>query len=137
MVLPCHLLVAMRTCINSIGSCVKLERTHVASSDRLRALSHLHFITSTVVPSAQIVDRPTQGHKFLSRSYVQPQWVIDSANFRVLMPVSLYAPGLVPPPHLSPFVDNEDEGYTPEFANTVKKLQVGVGGSQGSQRRVG
>ncbi|MEW5307646.1 MAG: hypothetical protein WDW36_010025 [Sanguina aurantia] len=71
----------------------------------------------------QVVDRPTQGHRFLSRSYVQPQWVIDSANFRVLMPVSLYAPGLVPPQHLSPFVDNEDEGYTPEFANTVKKLQ--------------
>ncbi|MEW5320307.1 MAG: hypothetical protein WDW38_011389 [Sanguina aurantia] len=46
----------------------------------------------------QVVDRPTQGHRFLSRSYVQPQWVIDSANFRVLMPVSLYAPGLVPPP---------------------------------------
>ena len=31
----------------------------------------------------QVIDRPTQGHRFLSRQYVQPQWVFDSANFRV------------------------------------------------------
>lgn len=30
----------------------------------------------------QVVDRPSQGHRFLSRAYVQPQWVFDSANFR-------------------------------------------------------
>lgn len=29
----------------------------------------------------------------------------------------------MPPPHLSPFVNNEDEGYTPDFATTIKKLQ--------------
>uniref|UniRef100_A0A383W116 Pescadillo homolog n=2 Tax=Tetradesmus obliquus TaxID=3088 RepID=A0A383W116_TETOB len=71
----------------------------------------------------QIVDRPTQGHKFLSRAYVQPQWLFDSINHRVLLPAELYAPGKVPPPHLSPFVDNEAEGYTPEFARTIKQLQ--------------
>ena len=83
----------------------------------------------------QIVDRPTQGHKFLSRSYVQPQWVVDSANHRVLMPLDLYQPGKAPPPHLSPFVDYQQEGYTPDFAVTVQKLQVGFfcggGGGQG------
>jgi pescadillo protein len=72
----------------------------------------------------QVVDRPTQGHRFLSRAYVQPQWVLDCANFRVLLPNALYAPGTRPPPHLSPFVDNDEEGYTPDFALTVKKLQV-------------
>lgn len=41
----------------------------------------------------QVVDRPTQGHRFLARQYVQPQWVFDSANARVLMPVDLYEPG--------------------------------------------
>lgn len=41
----------------------------------------------------QVVDRPTQGHRFLSRDYVQPQWVFDSANARVLMPVDLYEAG--------------------------------------------
>jgi hypothetical protein len=30
----------------------------------------------------------------------------------------------VPPPHLSPFVNNEEEGYTPEWAKQVKQLQV-------------
>lgn len=87
----------------------------------------------------QVVDRPKQGHKFLSRDYVQPQWVFDSANFRVLMPPELYAPGLVPPPHLSPFVSEADgdDGYMPDFAKTIKRLQVGgsVGGCGGRLRR--
>ncbi|KIY92740.1 hypothetical protein MNEG_15224 [Monoraphidium neglectum] len=34
------------------------------------------------------------------------------------MPADLYAPGRAPPPHLSPFVDHEAEGYTPDFAQT-------------------
>lgn len=34
-----------------------------------------------------------QGHRFLNREYVQPQWVFDSANFRVLAPINDYAPG--------------------------------------------
>ncbi|KAL3140127.1 hypothetical protein ABBQ38_004404 [Trebouxia sp. C0009 RCD-2024] len=71
----------------------------------------------------QIVDRPTQGHKFLSRQYVQPQWVFDSANFRVLAQPELYAVGVVPPPHLSPFVQNEEEGYVPDYLQTMLKLQ--------------
>lgn len=71
----------------------------------------------------QVVDRPQQGHQFFSRTYVQPQWVFDSANFRILAPASMYAPGKVPPPHLSPFVNDEEEGYTPDFAKVVKKLQ--------------
>jgi hypothetical protein len=62
--------------------------------------------------------------RFLSRAYVQPQWLFDSINHRVLLPAELYAPGKAPPPHLSPFVDNEAEGYTPEFALKIKQLQV-------------
>ncbi|XP_010251101.1 PREDICTED: pescadillo homolog [Nelumbo nucifera] len=72
----------------------------------------------------QIVDRPTQGHKFLSREYVQPQWVYDCANARIILPVDGYLVGRVPPPHLSPFVDNEAEGYIPEYAETIKRLQA-------------
>jgi len=72
----------------------------------------------------QIVDRPTQGHIFLSREYVQPQWVFDCVNARIILPSEDYMVGRVPPPHLSPFVDNEAEGYIPEYAETIKRLQA-------------
>jgi pescadillo protein len=73
----------------------------------------------------QVVDRPTQGHRFLSREYVQPQWVVDSANFRVLAPTELYVPGKTPPPHLSPFAANDDDAdaYVPDYLSTMRKLQ--------------
>lgn len=72
----------------------------------------------------QIVDRPTQGRRFLSREYVQPQWVFDCINARIILPTEDYFVGRVPPPHLSPFVDNEAEGYVPEYAETIKRLQA-------------
>lgn len=69
------------------------------------------------------MDRPTQGHRHLSREYVQPQWVFDSANWRVLARPSLYAPGRPLPPHLSPFVAAEEEGYVPEYGRQLGALQ--------------
>ncbi|KAL5218729.1 hypothetical protein ABZP36_019413 [Zizania latifolia] len=72
----------------------------------------------------QIVDRPTQSHVFLSREYVQPQWIYDCVNARIVLPTEGYVVGRVPPPHLSPFVDNNAEGYIPEYAETIKKLQA-------------
>uniref|UniRef100_A0A1D2AC54 Pescadillo homolog n=2 Tax=Auxenochlorella protothecoides TaxID=3075 RepID=A0A1D2AC54_AUXPR len=71
----------------------------------------------------QVVDRPRQGHRHLTRAYVQPQWVWDSLNARVHAPVERYAPGLAPPPHLSPFVDAEEEGYVPEYGRTLRALR--------------
>eukprot|EP00252_Welwitschia_mirabilis_P011146 TRINITY_DN2504_c0_g1_i1.p1 TRINITY_DN2504_c0_g1~~TRINITY_DN2504_c0_g1_i1.p1 ORF type:complete len:627 (+),score=164.26 TRINITY_DN2504_c0_g1_i1:273-2153(+) len=71
----------------------------------------------------QVVDRPVQGHKYLARDYIQPQWVYDCVNARVLLPTEEYFLGRVPPPHLSPFVDHEAEGYVPEYALTIKRLQ--------------
>jgi len=75
-----------------------------------------------------VVDRPSvAAARFAPGArLVQPQWAFDSANFRVRMPERLYAPGVAPPPHLSPFVDPEEEGYTPEFYATVRKLQVSL-----------
>ncbi|ERM98465.1 pescadillo homolog isoform X1 [Amborella trichopoda] len=72
----------------------------------------------------QIVDRPTQPHMFLSRDYVQPQWVYDCVNSLIIIPTENYLIGRVAPPHLSPFVDNEAEGYVPEYAETIKRLQA-------------
>ena len=89
---------------------------------------------------AQIVDRPTQGHVYLNRAYVQPQWAVDAANWRVLPDAALYAPGRAPPPHLSPFanVDDDDEGYVPDYARALQALQVRFrccAGCAGSQDR--
>jgi pescadillo protein len=74
----------------------------------------------------QVVDRPAQGHVYLGRAYVQPQWALDAANWRVLPDAALYAPGRAPPPHLSPFanMDDDDEGYVPDYARTLAALQV-------------
>lgn len=72
----------------------------------------------------QVFDRPQLQRKRPKREYVQPQWVVDSANFRVLVDARLYAPGVAPPPHLSPFVDNDEEGYVPEYAGVLQKMQV-------------
>ncbi|KFB43262.1 hypothetical protein ZHAS_00011043 [Anopheles sinensis] len=51
----------------------------------------------------QIVDRPSVGKQYISRDYIQPQWLFDSVNQRKLLPTNKYFIGAVLPPHLSPF----------------------------------
>lgn len=86
------------------------------------------MLNGCIVCWAQVVDRPAQGHRFMGREYVQPQWVFDSLNWRVLVDARLYAPGRAPPPHLSPFANPEDEAgddaYVPEYAKALRKLQA-------------
>ncbi|CAJ1977050.1 unnamed protein product [Sphenostylis stenocarpa] len=73
----------------------------------------------------QIVDREAQGHRFLSRDYVQPQWVYDCVNARIILPTDNYLVGRIPPPHLSPFINYDEEGaYIPDYAKTIKHLQA-------------
>lgn len=61
----------------------------------------------------QVMDRPVLGKLLTNREYVQPQWIVDSLNNLYLLPAASYKPGVPPPPHLSPFVDNTKEGYVP------------------------
>ncbi|CAG9767164.1 unnamed protein product [Ceutorhynchus assimilis] len=62
----------------------------------------------------QIVDRPSMPNQFISRYYIQPQWIFDSINARDLLPVNKYFMGEILPPHLSPFNDPErDQQYIP------------------------
>lgn len=74
-----------------------------------------------------IIDRPAvTGTRVMSIEYVQPQFVFDSINAGVLLPPSLYAPGAKLPPHLSPFVsDEEDGGYRPWFKDVIERLKAG------------
>lgn len=62
----------------------------------------------------QIVDRPKMEKQFLSRYYIQAQWVYDSVNARELLPTEKYVMGCVLPVHLSPFTDNRrSDAYIP------------------------
>ncbi|CAH2058472.1 unnamed protein product [Thlaspi arvense] len=66
-----------------------------------------------------IIDKPSSGHMYLSREYVQPQWIYDCVNALIILPAQKELP-----PHLSPFVDNEAEGYVPEYAEIIRRYQA-------------
>ncbi|XP_062942274.1 pescadillo homolog isoform X4 [Cynocephalus volans] len=73
----------------------------------------------------QIVDRPGQQTPVIGRYYVQPQWVFDSVNARLLLPVAEYFPGVQLPPHLSPFVSEKEGDYIPPEKLKLLALQRG------------
>ncbi|XP_043258369.1 pescadillo homolog [Colletes gigas] len=67
-----------------------------------------------------IVDRPRMPKQYISRYYVQPQWVFDSVNARELLPVEKYLMGCILPPHLSPFsISRHDQVYIPPEQRTL------------------
>ena len=72
-----------------------------------------------------VVDRPIKSVDSSSREYVQPQWVFDCINAQYLLPTSKYAPGVVLPPHLSPFVEDDVEGYVPKYRQEILALVSG------------
>lgn len=57
----------------------------------------------------QIIDRPSIDKKYISRDYIQPQWVFDTINQGKLLPTNKYFMGVALPPHLSPFIDARKE----------------------------
>ncbi|GAA5930209.1 mRNA-binding ribosome synthesis protein NOP7 [Sporobolomyces koalae] len=80
-----------------------------------------HILDRAVVPSA--ANHPGK------RAYVQPQWVVDCINKRTLLPTDEYKPGSTLPPHLSPFVDDDEVrqrgGYVPMEAEDGEDVEMG------------
>lgn len=74
----------------------------------------------------QIVDRPQTKNQYLSRYYVQPQWVFDCVNNASLLPMESYFPGATLPPHLSPFVEEEEGDYVPPERQALINRQLGL-----------
>lgn len=76
-----------------------------------------------------IVDRPKLPSSYnslpKSREFVQPQWILDCSNFMFLLPIAKYEVGATLPPHLSPWVDNDEEGYKPAYAEEIERLKNG------------
>ena len=70
----------------------------------------------------QIVDRPNFQKKYLSRYYVQPQWVYDCLNAATLRPVQPYFPGAILPPHVCPFLRDIEGWYVPPEEELLRRL---------------
>lgn len=96
----------------------------LVSWDKSLCIGATYDVTDSSI-THQIVDRPGQQTPTIGRYYVQPQWVFDSVNARLLLPVSDYFPGVQLPPHLSPFVSEKEGDYVPPEKLKLLALQRG------------
>uniref|UniRef100_A0A182J5W8 Pescadillo homolog n=1 Tax=Anopheles atroparvus TaxID=41427 RepID=A0A182J5W8_ANOAO len=97
--------------IRSFGGKVSWDRTMYVGAT---------FDESDETITHQIVDRPSVGKQYISRDYIQPQWLFDSVNQRKLLPTNKYFIGAVLPPHLSPF-NRDDVLYLPPEELSLKQ----------------
>ncbi|XP_012513439.1 PREDICTED: pescadillo homolog isoform X2 [Propithecus coquereli] len=94
------------------------------SWDKSVCIGATYDVTDSCI-THQIIDRPGQQTSVIGRYYVQPQWVFDSVNARLLLPVAEYFPGVQLPPHLSPFVSEKEGDYIPPEKLKLLALQRG------------
>merc|ERR1712050_604247 len=79
------------------------------------------YTIENIIITHHISDGSIQHHYNPSRCYIQPQWVFDSANFKILVPTSPYSPNQRLPPHLSPFVSKE---YLPFYVYNTTEIKI-------------
>ncbi|XP_040319887.1 pescadillo homolog isoform X1 [Herpailurus yagouaroundi] len=94
------------------------------SWDKSLCIGATYDVTDSCI-THQIVDRPGQQTPVIGRYYVQPQWVFDCVNARLLLPMADYFPGVQLPPHLSPFVSEKEGDYIPPEKLKLLALQRG------------
>ncbi|XP_061241347.1 pescadillo homolog isoform X1 [Bos javanicus] len=96
----------------------------IVSWDKSLCIGATYDVTDPSI-THQIVDRPGQQTPVIGRYCVQPQWVFDSVNAQLLLPVADYFPGVQLPPHLSPFVTEKEGDYVPPEKLKLLALQRG------------
>uniref|UniRef100_A0AAY5EX71 Pescadillo homolog n=1 Tax=Electrophorus electricus TaxID=8005 RepID=A0AAY5EX71_ELEEL len=91
------------------------------SWDKSLCIGSTYDVTDETI-THHVVDRPSLEKQYINRYYVQPQWVYDCVNARMLLPVEDYFVGVTLPPHLSPFVEEKEGDYVPP--EKLKLLEV-------------
>lgn len=94
------------------------------SWDKSVCIGSTYDVTDETI-THQIVDRPNVDKQYINRYYIQPQWVYDCVNAKILLPVEDYFLGVTLPPHLSPFVDEKEGDYVPPEKLKILALQRG------------
>lgn len=94
------------------------------SWDKSLCIGSTYEVTDETI-THQIVDRPNIEKQYINRYYIQPQWVYDCVNAKMLLPVEDYFLGVTLPPHLSPFVEEKEGDYVPPEKLKIMALQRG------------
>ncbi|XP_050387954.1 uncharacterized protein LOC126804762 [Argentina anserina] len=84
----------------------------------------------------QIVDRESVAERRLDRTFIQPQWIYDSLNMRMLLPTDDYLMGAKLPPHLSPFVNEKKGEYVPPDKTKMLNLRKQFEADMASEDKV-
>ncbi|XP_023125653.2 pescadillo [Amphiprion ocellaris] len=94
------------------------------SWDKSICIGSTYDVTDETI-THHIVDRPNIDKQYINRYYIQPQWVYDCVNAKILLPVEDYFIGVTLPPHLSPFVEEKEGDYVPPEKLKIMALQRG------------